>query len=202
MVSRLAFGSKKWNTVESHRKGAPLSLSPPLPPPPPPSSLLPQKKASSQSALASLILAASSSHHGVSGQIIFIPTMTRSNFPDPLTSVSSLSYYQDEPPCRTRRLEPFQQRVREECPVDAMVHCHQGGGTANDLVRSLMLPVSSPTGHDEQRMESLLDAIFAPSQSAGKYVDPLDRISKEIMNFPSLLSMQHRSPPLPPPLPP
>ena len=50
-----------------------------------------------------------------------------------------------------------------------MVHCHQGGGTADDLVRSLMLSGSSPTGHEERRMESLLDAIFAP------YVDTIGR---------------------------
>jgi hypothetical protein len=46
-----------------------------------------------------------------------------------------------------------------------------------------MLPVSYPTGHNERRMESLLDAISSPSQSAGKYVDPLDRIFEEMMNF-------------------
>jgi hypothetical protein len=68
-----------------------------------------------------------------------------------------------------------------------MVHCHQGGGTADDLVRSLMLPVSYPTGHDEQRMELLLDAIFAPSPSVGKYVDPLDCLFEKMMNF-SLLA--------------
>ena len=73
-----------------------------------------------------------------------------------------------------------------------MVHCHQGGGTADDLVRSLMLSGSSPTGHEERRMESLLDAIFAPSQSAGKYVDPLNRIFEEMMSF-SLLAFNEAS---------
>jgi hypothetical protein len=41
-------------------------------------------------------------------------------------------------------------------------------------------------------MESLLDAIFAPSQSAGKYVDPLNRIFEEMMSF-SLLAFNEAS---------
>jgi hypothetical protein len=77
-------------------------------------------------AIASLILATSSSHHGVSGQIIFIPTMTRSNFPNPLKSVSSLSYYQT---CRCHG--PLPPR----------------GGTADDLVK----PTASPPPRIKRR---------------------------------------------------
>ncbi|KAL3807254.1 hypothetical protein ACHAXA_007973 [Cyclostephanos tholiformis] len=62
-------------------------------------------------------------------------------------------------------------------------------------MRSLMLPVSS-SGHDERRMESLLDAIFASSHS-GDYSDPFDHIFEEMMNW-SLLAFDGASSSPPP----
>lgn len=135
-------------------------------------------------AMASLIVAAA----GVSGQIIFIPT---SSFAAPSTPRGLFNNADDtgyfEPPCRQRRLEPFRQRVREECRLEASVYCSwENPGEIRDLATTASIKQQT------EQMASLFDAIFSPSSasslgggdhSSSHESDPFQRIFDEIIGY-------------------
>lgn len=134
-------------------------------------------------AMASLIVAAA----GVSGQIIFIPT---SSFAAPSTPRGLFNNADDtgyfEPPCRQRRLEPFRQRVREECRLEASVYCSwEHPGEIRDLATTASIK-------QQTEQTSLFDAIFSPSaasslgggdHSSSHESDPFLRIFDELIGY-------------------
>ena len=126
-------------------------------------------------AMASLIVAAA----GVSGQIIFIPT---SSFAAPSTPRGLFNNADDtgyfEPPCRQRRLEPFRQRVREECRLEASVYCSwEHPGEIRDLATTASIK-------QQTEQTSLFDAIFSPSSASSLGGgDPFLRIFDEMIGY-------------------
>ena len=137
-------------------------------------------------AIASLIVAAM----GVSGQIIFIPTSSFAVAPSTprglLNNNNADTEYYFEPPCRQRRLEPFRQRVREECRLEASVYCSwEHPGENRDLATTASMKQQA------EQMASLFDAIFstsAPSlggndHSISHELDPFQRIFDEMIGY-------------------
>lgn len=127
-------------------------------------------------AITSLIVAAV----GVSGQIIFIPTSSFAAPSAPLGLFNNADTGYFEPPCRQRRLEPYRQRVREECRLEASVYCSwEHPGEIRDLATTASIKQQT-----EQR--SLLDAIFFPppsDHSSSHESDPFQRIFDEMIGY-------------------
>ncbi len=83
--------------------------------------------------------------------------------------------YSTEPPCRSRRLEPFRQHVREECRLEAATHCTTmatPATTTTTMTTSRMM--NTPAYTNDLWLNSLMDT-QSPSSSTTEE-DPFDKM--------------------------
>ena len=115
-------------------------------------------------------------------QLIFIPTTTHEHQQQMMMtpSFSSLNN-NNEPPCRTRRLEPWRQQVREHCRVDATSNCRSSNNIEKEEERR------ATTTSFEDEINSFFDSIFSPPPSASQQQtnieDPFDSLVRSMLGF-------------------
>ena len=88
-------------------------------------------------------------------------------------SGSSIMGYNTEPPCRSRRLEPFRQHVREECRLDAATHCP---------IAAMTKSATTPTYSDDVWLNSLMESVLESPSSPSTFEDPFEKIMNSMLN--------------------
>jgi len=113
-------------------------------------------------------------------QLIFIPTTTHEH-PQQMMMTPSFNSLNNnnEPPCRTRRLEPWRQQVREHCRLDATTNCRHN-------IEKEERRATTTSFEDE--INSFFDSIFSPPPSQQQHMnnnveDPFDSLVRNMLGF-------------------
>lgn len=115
-------------------------------------------------------------------QLIFIPTTTHQMMTPSFSSLNN----NNEPPCRTRRLEPWRQQVREYCRVDATANCRSSNNIEKEEERRATTTSQSSF---EDEINSFFDSIFSPPPSSSQHQmnnnveDPFDSLVRSMLGF-------------------
>ena len=116
-------------------------------------------------------------------RLIFIPTHEHPQR-QMMTSFSSLNNGNNEPPCRTRRLEPWRQQVREHCRADATTNCR------HNIEKEERRATTTSQNSFEDEINNFFDSIFSPPASSiqqqqmnNNIEDPFDSLVRSMLGF-------------------
>jgi len=117
-----------------------------------------------------------------SQQLIFIPTHEHPQRQMTPSFMGSLNNNNNEPPCRTRRLEPWRQQVREHCRVDATTNCRHN-------IEKEERRATTSQNFFEDEINSFFDSIVSPPQSStqqqmnSNIEDQFDSLVRNMLGF-------------------
>ncbi|KAL3757619.1 hypothetical protein ACHAWU_004721 [Discostella pseudostelligera] len=80
--------------------------------------------------------------------------------------------YSTEPPCRSRRLEPFRQHVREECRLEAATQCTTMATPVTTTSMTTSRMMNTPAYTNDLWLNSLMESPSSPSTEE----DPFDKM--------------------------
>ena len=97
--------------------------------------------------------------------------------------------YSAEPPCRSRRLEPFRQSVREECRLEAATYCTTRFDVATPSATAAMSPprprgmtTTAVTHSTDLWLNSLMESILESPSSSTPSEDSFDNFMNSMLN--------------------